>query len=80
MSIKLLIRIEPNLGTAEKAIVADTAFDFLLLQELVQRGSNLWPDAPPQIKKIADIVTSGKIMQNYGPDALPSANPLENLL
>lgn len=34
-------------------------------QELVQRGSNLWPDAPPEIKEFADMVTSGMVMQDY---------------
>lgn len=34
-------------------------------QELIQRGSNLWPDAPPAIKEFADIITNGKIMQDY---------------
>lgn len=34
-------------------------------QELVQRGSNLWPDAPPEIKEFADMVTSGRVMQDY---------------
>lgn len=34
-------------------------------QELIQRGSNLWPDAPPEIKEFADLVTNGKVMQDY---------------
>lgn len=33
--------------------------------ELVQRGSNLWPDASPEMKKFADEVTVGKEQQNY---------------
>lgn len=39
--------------------------DIKPFQELVQRGANLWPDAPPSIKELADLVTSGKILQNY---------------
>jgi hypothetical protein len=34
-------------------------------QELVHRGANLWPDAPPEIKEFADIVTNGYAMQDY---------------
>jgi hypothetical protein len=34
-------------------------------QELIQRGANLWPDAPADIKALADIITNGKIMQDY---------------
>lgn len=34
-------------------------------QELVQRGANLWPDAPPAIKEFADLVTTGKVQQDY---------------
>ena len=34
-------------------------------QELVQRGTNLWPDAHPEIKETADIITTGSILQNY---------------
>ena len=34
-------------------------------RELVQRGSNLWPDAPPEIKELADLITIGKIQQDY---------------
>lgn len=41
-------------------------------QELVQRATNLWPDAPPQIKEFADIITNGKILQDYyGQDTSP---------
>jgi hypothetical protein len=33
--------------------------------EMVQRGTNLWPDAHPVIKELADIITVGVIQQNY---------------
>lgn len=33
--------------------------------ELVQRGANLWPDAKPETKEFADIITNGKVMQTY---------------
>lgn len=35
-------------------------------KKLIQRGANLWPDAPPYIKDLADIITNdGVIQQNY---------------
>lgn len=34
-------------------------------KELVQRATNLWPDAPPEIKEFADLITNGKVLQNY---------------
>lgn len=35
-------------------------------KELIQRATNLWPDAPPTIKAFADLVTNdGKLMQDY---------------
>lgn len=39
--------------------------DWESFQELIQRGANLWPDAPPEIKDFADLVTNGKVMQDY---------------
>lgn len=33
--------------------------------ELIQRGANLWPDAPPEIKEFADLVTNGRVLQDY---------------
>lgn len=36
------------------------------VKELVHRGANLWPDALPEIKGLADLVTNGKQMQDYG--------------
>lgn len=34
-------------------------------KQLVQRATNLWPDAPPEIKEFADLITSGRILQDY---------------
>lgn len=34
-------------------------------KQLVQRGANLWPDAPPEIKEFADLVTNGTVLQDY---------------
>lgn len=36
-----------------------------VFQELVQRATNLWPDAPAEVKQFADIITNGQPMQNY---------------
>ena len=68
MSLEVYTTMQDGLGTVYKAIVATTADDYKYLQELVQRGANLWPDAPPQVKRVADLVTSGKVLQDYGPD------------
>jgi hypothetical protein len=34
-------------------------------KDLVQRGANLWPDAPASIKEFADKVTNGTVLQDY---------------
>ena len=35
-------------------------------RELVQRATNLWPDAPAEIKEFADQITNnGWVMQDY---------------
>lgn len=35
-------------------------------KELIYRGANLWPDAPPAIKEFADrICNDGVVMQDY---------------
>jgi hypothetical protein len=52
-------------GVLYKQVQIDAAEDWKLFQELVQRGANLWPDAPPHIKEFADLVTNGKVMQDY---------------
>lgn len=50
------------LGSIEVHISKDSAPGF---QELIQRGANLWPDAPAEIKWLADIITNGQPMQDY---------------
>lgn len=47
------------------AVIVDDATDLVAFKELIQRGANLWPDAPPAIKSLADMVTNGKEMQPY---------------
>lgn len=33
--------------------------------ELLSRGANTWDHAPPEIKEFVDIVTVGKVLQDY---------------
>lgn len=68
MSLRVVTHVQDSVGTFRKTIEADTQEDWILLQELFHRASNLWPDAEPQVKKLADLVTNGEIMQDYGPD------------
>ena len=65
MGIKLVSIVEDGVGTQGKAIYIDNAEDYKNFQELIQRGANHWVDAPPSIKELADLVTSGKVMQDY---------------
>lgn len=39
-------------------------------KELVHRATNLWPDASPDVKKFADVITIGKPMQDYSSPAV----------
>lgn len=68
MTLRVETRVEDGLGTIAKGIIATTKDDWFMLQQIMQRATNLWPDAPPQVKRIADIVTNGHVMQDYGHD------------
>lgn len=47
-------------------------------KELVFRGTNLWPDAKPEIKDFADVLMYGKPLQDYkGQDTSKEVSPLE---
>lgn len=47
-------------------IIIDTDQSLAAFKELVQRATNLWPDATPEIKEFADIITNdGWVMQDY---------------
>lgn len=39
--------------------------DIALFQRLVNRALGTWDNAPAQIKEFGDIVTEGKILQDY---------------
>lgn len=43
-------------------IAVSGEFSVSKFKELVQRATNLWPDAPPEIKQFADQVTNGDWM------------------
>ncbi len=51
--------------TLALTIVIDSAESLKQFKELVQRATNLWPDAHPDIKDFADLVTNEKIFQDY---------------
>jgi hypothetical protein len=34
-------------------------------KEMIRRAHNVWPDAVPSAKEFADLVTEGKILQDY---------------
>lgn len=51
-------------------IIVDGQDNSLLeFKELIQRGSNLWPDAIPEIKEFADIITNDIVLQDYNSQA-----------
>lgn len=59
-----MIRVERFQSGA--LVIEVTASDSESFKELVHRATNLWPDAPPEIKRFADLVTNeGVLMQDY---------------
>ncbi len=58
-------RLQGEIGTIGFVIVVDNVRNMKEFQELVQRGANLWPDASPEIKTFADLITNGKELQPY---------------
>lgn len=57
---------EQNLPIFEMRITLDGS-DMAAFKELVQRATNCWDNAPPEIKHFADMVIHGKPLQNYYP-------------
>lgn len=47
------------------SLFIEGAAEVAAFKELVQRGSNIAPDAPASMKILADLVTNGKVMQDY---------------
>lgn len=63
-----MISVSPELNAQDEITqvhITVPGTDWKRFQEMVQRGTNLWPDAPDYIKKAADLITSGKVMQPY---------------
>lgn len=63
-----MISVSPELdsfGKIRQVHISVGANEWTRFQEVWQRGTNLWPDAPDYIKKAADEITSGKVMQPY---------------
>jgi hypothetical protein len=50
-------------SSAQVIIIPDDAVE--VFKQLVQRGAQTWADAPADIKEFADLITTGKILQNY---------------
>lgn len=65
MTLKVITLVQDGNGTVAKAVVAETKKDWIHMQQIMQRATNLWPDAPANIKQVADIVTNGQVMQPY---------------
>jgi hypothetical protein len=75
MGFRVITRVEDGLGTVAKAIEADTADDWKQIQIVFHRACNLWPDAPPSIKALADRIIEGKVLQDYeAQDTSPGSN------
>lgn len=47
------------------SIIIDEKESMEAFKTLVFRATNLWPDAPPEIKEFADELDHGKILQDY---------------
>lgn len=39
--------------------------EHLKIAEILQRACDKWPDAPPEVKWLADMITNGMPMQDY---------------
>lgn len=52
-------------STSGFVIVIDNHIDIGDFKKLIQRGANLWPDAPASIKGFADLITVGHVQQDY---------------
>lgn len=53
--------------TIENAVhvIKVTENDWKDFQNLIQRAANTFPNAPPAMKELADLVTNGTVLQNY---------------
>jgi hypothetical protein len=60
-----MIEIYTSTDRTQQTIIIDSAQSIERFKELIQRGSNLWPDAAAEIKEVADLITTGQILQDY---------------
>lgn len=67
---------EPHHTPVDNTYITVPATDLAAFKELIQRGANLWPDAPPAIKHFADIITNGEVLQDYERQAGAARPPL----
>jgi len=60
-----MILVKPIADGEACVIMVDTPESIAQFKELIQRGANLWPDAQPEIKEFADLITNGEVFQDY---------------
>ena len=60
-----MILVKPIADGEAFVIMVDTPESIAQFKELIQRGANLWPDAQPEIKEFADLITNGEVFQDY---------------
>lgn len=53
------------IGGSTKALILVDEDSWKEFQQLIHRGINLWPDASPELKAFADLITEGKVQQDY---------------
>ncbi len=65
--MSVTVKHYPKLNTLPESFVLLIHGDaeVAAFKQLVQRGSNCWDTAPASIKELADLVTTGQVMQNY---------------
>ena len=65
--------IQSDHAATDELLISVHTMHAAAFRELVQRGANLWPDAPPYIKELADIITNNGVVQQdyYAQDTSP---------
>ena len=69
MALKVITHVEDGFGTVHKTIVAQTAEEWSMLQELFQRMIIVWPAAPPEMYDLATLVTKGRVASSYSKES-----------
>lgn len=65
MSIILKTLVIDGIGTECKLVMLTTAESFAQFAKLVDAGASLDPNLPANVKQFVDMVTSGKVLQDY---------------